>query len=320
VLGEAGLAARDARPRPRQPEARRRHPAGGHPGSGQGSRRHGPHPERDRAVPRQDAAAHAAGMALAQAAFGAHDPRWPAHCRITACQAVRMDNPSCRIVVLRRKGRTFADVGGVCRAVIRCAAAGGAGRMQPAASGPAAGAQAGFLAVLRLIIGLARQGHNPQVDDPRGTTDRRRRPGQCAELVDRVRTACRSRPVSSCCVDVRRLRSGSRRNPHRIRATGGVVGRRRVAPAVPGRDRHRAGAGVRPGHRRLETVAHDAAGGEVGAPGQGPGALNPALPSVATLGREPALKAGPSGRQRQRQRFIRAARPATRRADNVRLH
>jgi hypothetical protein len=209
-----------------------------------------------------------------------HDPRWPAHCRITACQAVRMDNPSCRIVVLRRKGRTFADVGGVCRAVIRCAAAGGAGRMQPAASGPAAGAQAGFLAVLRLIIGLARQGHNPQVDDPRGTTDRRRRPGQCAELVDRVRTACRSRPVSSCCVDVRRLRSGSRRNPHRIRATGGVVGRRRVAPAVPRNHGQRAGAGMRARHRRLEAAA--------ATPSQAasaPGALkrSPAMPGGTRL-------------------------------------
>jgi hypothetical protein len=28
-------------------------------------------------------------MALAQAAFGAPDPRWPAHCRIMGCQVVR---------------------------------------------------------------------------------------------------------------------------------------------------------------------------------------------------------------------------------------
>ncbi len=34
MLGEAGLAAHDARPRPRQTEARRRHPVGGRPGSG----------------------------------------------------------------------------------------------------------------------------------------------------------------------------------------------------------------------------------------------------------------------------------------------
>ena len=63
--------------------------------------------------------------------IGAHDPRWPAHCRITGCQVVRgmtlFGNRSPRIVVLRRKGRTFADAGGACRAVIGCALAGGAG-------------------------------------------------------------------------------------------------------------------------------------------------------------------------------------------------
>jgi hypothetical protein len=89
VLGEAGLAAHDARPRPRQTEARRRHPAGGHPGARQGSLRHGPHPERDRAGPRQDARARTATMALMQSAIGAHDPRWAEHCRITGCQVVR---------------------------------------------------------------------------------------------------------------------------------------------------------------------------------------------------------------------------------------
>jgi hypothetical protein len=89
VLGEAGLAARDARPRPRQTEARRRHRAGGHPGARQGSLRLGPHPERDRAGPRQDAPARAAMMVLMQSAIGAHDPRWAEHCRITECQVVR---------------------------------------------------------------------------------------------------------------------------------------------------------------------------------------------------------------------------------------
>ena len=106
-------------------------------------------------------AARTARMALAQPAIGAHDPRWPAHCRITGCQVVRrmtlFGNRSPRIVVLRRKGRTFADAGGACRAVIGCALAGGAGGLRPAASGPAAGAQAVFLAVLRLIIRLARR-------------------------------------------------------------------------------------------------------------------------------------------------------------------
>ena len=89
MLGEAGLAAHDARPRPRQTEARRRHPAGGHPGARQGSLRHGPHLERDRAGPRQDAPARTATMVLMQSAIGAHDPRWAEHCRITGCQVVR---------------------------------------------------------------------------------------------------------------------------------------------------------------------------------------------------------------------------------------
>jgi hypothetical protein len=66
VLGEAGLAARDARPRPRQTEARRRHRAGGQPGAGQGERRPWPTPQsRGRAGPRQDAL-DVAGMVLAQ--------------------------------------------------------------------------------------------------------------------------------------------------------------------------------------------------------------------------------------------------------------
>jgi hypothetical protein len=70
VLGEAGLAAHDAQPRLRQPEARRRHPVGGHLGAGQGSRRHGPHPDRQ-AVPDRVRMrlAHAARMAFAQLAI-----------------------------------------------------------------------------------------------------------------------------------------------------------------------------------------------------------------------------------------------------------
>ena len=90
MLGEAGLAAHDARPRPRQTEARRRRPVGGHPGSGHGSRRHGPHPDRE-AVPCRVRMwlAHAAGMALVQPSYGAGDPRWAEHCRFTACQVVR---------------------------------------------------------------------------------------------------------------------------------------------------------------------------------------------------------------------------------------
>jgi hypothetical protein len=129
VLDEAGLATRDARPRPRQTEARRRHRAGGHPGTRRGSRRHGPHLDRE-AVPCRVRMrlAHADRMALAQPAI---DPHWPAHCRITGCQVVRdmtlFDNRSPSILVLRRKGRTFTDAGGACRAVIGCALAGGTG-------------------------------------------------------------------------------------------------------------------------------------------------------------------------------------------------
>jgi hypothetical protein len=87
VLGEAGLAARDARPRPRQTEARRRHRAGGHPGSEQGSRRHGPPPiaRPGPAASGQDAAAR---MALAQPAIAAHDA--DLHCRITGTGVVRV--------------------------------------------------------------------------------------------------------------------------------------------------------------------------------------------------------------------------------------
>jgi hypothetical protein len=68
VLGEAGLAAHDARPRPRQTEARRRHPAGGHPGARQGSLRH----PSETAPGRVRMRLHALHM---QSAIGAHDPR-----------------------------------------------------------------------------------------------------------------------------------------------------------------------------------------------------------------------------------------------------
>ena len=125
MLGEAGLAAHDARPRPRQTEARRRHPAGGHLGAGQGAGATA-HTRRETRPGRvRMRLARTARMALAQPAIGAHDPRWPAHCRIMGCQVVRgmtlIDTPEPRIVVLRRKGRTFADAGGACRAVIECA-------------------------------------------------------------------------------------------------------------------------------------------------------------------------------------------------------
>jgi len=87
----------------------------------------------------------------------------------------RFDNRSPRIVVLRRKGRTFADAGGACRAVIGCALAGGAG-----------GIATGRVRTDRLGSGgvsggastdhpFGTPGHNPRADDRRGTTDCRLR-------------------------------------------------------------------------------------------------------------------------------------------------
>ena len=160
MLGEAGLAAHDARPRPRQTEARRRHPAGGHPGAGQGSLRHGPHPDRE-AVPGRVRMrlAHAARMVLMQSAIGAHDPlagalphhgvpSGPAH------DAVRQPEP---------QDRRAAPEGADLRRRWRCLSRGDRVRvgrrrwgLRPAASGPAAGAQTVFPAVLRLIIRRAR--------------------------------------------------------------------------------------------------------------------------------------------------------------------
>ena len=67
--------------------------------------------------------------------------------------------------------------------------------------------------------------------------------------------ACRSRPASPCFLHVRRDRSGSRRNPHYIRAAGRVVGRDRVAPAVSRHHGQRAGAGVRARHSVLAAFA-----------------------------------------------------------------
>ena len=299
MVGEAGLAARDARPRPRQTEARRRHRAGGHPGSGHGSRCHGPHPERDRAGPRQDAPARTATMALMQSASGAHDPRWggalphhgvpsgPAH------DAVRRPgdrNP--RIIVLRRKGRPFADTGGACRAVIGCALAGGrVGDCDRRVRTGCRGSD-GVSGAAATDHPSGALGPNPQANDLRGEgtsrspgsqvtaglpTSRARSPrGRSASRLaqkfrqlgkdvmrcwsideggERDQAACRSRPASPCSLHVRRDRSGSRRNPHYIRAAGRVVGRDRVAPAVSQHHGQRAGAGVRARHSVLAAFA-----------------------------------------------------------------
>ena len=160
MLGEAGLAAHDARPKPRQTEARRRHRAGGHPGSGHGSLRHGPHVERGRAGPRQDAPGthcqddtRAAPMSpvtrAGQRPAASRGAKWSGGMRLFGDR-----NP--RIVVLRREGRTFADAGGACRAVIRCALAGGAGNCDRPRQDRLPGLRRGFLALLRLIIRRAR--------------------------------------------------------------------------------------------------------------------------------------------------------------------
>jgi hypothetical protein len=157
VLGEAGLAAHDARPRPRQTEARRRHPVSGRPGARQGSRRHGPHLDRE-TVPGRVRMRLRTRCLDGAVPYVAHDPHWPASRGAKwSGDMTLFDNWSPRIVALRRKGRTFADTGGACRAVIGCSL-----RVQgiaTAASGRLLGAQAGtgFRAMLRLIIRLARR-------------------------------------------------------------------------------------------------------------------------------------------------------------------
>ena len=67
-----------------------------------------------------------AKLSLAQRAYVARDPRWPAHRRkLAAAQEARrmtlFDNEVAVIVALRRKGRTFSYIAeeiGVCREVI----------------------------------------------------------------------------------------------------------------------------------------------------------------------------------------------------------
>ena len=91
MLGEAGLAAHDARPRPRQTEARRRHRQADARGQGMGACATA-HTSSE-AVPGhvRMRLARTARMTLAQRAYVAHDPRRPAPCRITGCQVVRGD-------------------------------------------------------------------------------------------------------------------------------------------------------------------------------------------------------------------------------------
>jgi hypothetical protein len=173
VLGEAGLAARDARPRPRQTEARRRHPAGGYPDRACEPAPWPIPPSPGRAVPRSRCGWHTARTALAQRAYVAQDPRRPAPCRINGVPGgpgMTLPNNRCRrIVVLRRRRRTFADVPGARRAVIG---------HELQAHGIATGhVRTGFRGSSG-VSGAALTDHpsgtpgpKPQVNDPRGATD-----------------------------------------------------------------------------------------------------------------------------------------------------
>ena len=88
---------------------------------------------------------------------------------------------------------------------------------------------------------------------------------------ERYQAACRSRPASPCSLHVRRDRSGSRCNPRYIRAARRVVGRDRVAPAVPRHHGQRSSAGVCARHSGLAAVAATPA--RAVAPKASPGSL-----------------------------------------------
>ena len=95
--------------------------------------------------------------------------------------------------------------------------------------------------------------------------------------------ACRPTRASPCSSDVRRHRRRCRGDPRRLRAARRVVGRGRVAQAVPRHHRRRAGAGVGPDHRQLEAAA--AAAGE---------AYAEAAPVTADALRRPLLRRQPA--------------------------
>jgi hypothetical protein len=82
---------------------------------------------------------------------------------------------------------------------------------------------------------------------------------------------CPSSPASPCSGDVRRLSGRGHCNPCRLRSGRGVVGCRRVAPAVPGNDRQCAGAGVLSHHCRVAAAPGD----EVAAGKAASGGLKP---------------------------------------------
>ena len=176
MLGEAGLAAHDARPRPRQTEARRRHPVGGHPGSGQGSRRHGPHPDRGRAELHQDAAAYTLPGWRSRSPPLAPMKRAGQHQGVASGQghdAVRQPEPQDRRVPpeganLRRRWGCLSRGDPVRLGRRRWGIATGRVRTDRWGSGGVSGDAS-------TDHPFGTPGHNPRADDRRGTTDCRLR-------------------------------------------------------------------------------------------------------------------------------------------------
>ena len=95
---------------------------------------------------------------------------------------------------------------------------------------------------------------------------------------------------SPCFGDVRHHRSRCRRDPRRLQSRGRVVGRYRVAPAVPRSHRQREGAGVRPEHRRVDATASPASPGDRAASPQGQLATRPTAGSTASYGQGCVLR------------------------------
>ena len=197
--------------------------------------------------------ARAARMALAQPAIGAHDPRWPAHCRITGRQVVRgmmlLDNRSPGIVVLRRKGRNSPTLE-VLSHGDRVRVGGRRWGLRPPASGATAEVSCGVCGGLSTGHPSSRPGHSPQVHYPY-----RRPPAEVfGRLSARGRSAFHARliahssgltgvsadqplPVTASVTMICRCSSCPKPEAaailHRIRAARRVVGRDRVAAPVP---------------------------------------------------------------------------------------
>ena len=109
-------------------------------------------------------------------------------------------------------------------------------------------------------------------------------------------SACRPHPACPRAADVRRHRGGSRCDPRRLRAARRVLGRGRAAPAVPRHHRQRAGAGVRPDHRRLEAAPAGEADAEAAAVTAGP-LTRGLVPKLAQSWQRRSLFAGSAANQ-----------------------